>query len=136
MFRLSREVRFGVNPQEDGQLTRPPTNGFAGYPSLTGIGHYFSLEVTLVGEPAQESGCVQNIKVIDEKAREIAIPMAIAFVRRCANLGGGMLIAAMYERLKDAWPGSELYRLRLGLSPYLTLTLFARESPMIRLSQK
>jgi 6-pyruvoyltetrahydropterin/6-carboxytetrahydropterin synthase len=136
MFRLSREVRFGVNPQEDGQLNHPPTNGFAGYPSLTGIGHYFSLEVTLLGEPAAESGCVQNIKVIDEKVREIVVPMATAFVRRGATAGGGMLLAGIFEHLKNAWPGSELHRLRLALSPFLTLTLFAVEFPMIRLSQK
>jgi 6-pyruvoyltetrahydropterin/6-carboxytetrahydropterin synthase len=138
MFRLSREVRFAVNVHDDAQqLSRPPSNGFAGYPSLTGIGQYFSLEVTLAGEPAPESGCVQNIKVIDEKVREIAIPMAAAHVRRCAIAGGGgMLLTGMFERLKNAWPGSELHHLRLSLSPFLTLTLFAREFPMIRLSQK
>jgi 6-pyruvoyltetrahydropterin/6-carboxytetrahydropterin synthase len=136
MFRLSREIRFAVNTEDDGQLSRPPTNSFASYPSLTGIGHYFCLEVTLVGEPADDSGCVLNIKVIDEKAREIAIPMVTAFVRRGASIGGGVLISRLYECLKDAWPGSELHHLRLALSPFLTLTLFAREHPMIRLSQK
>lgn len=136
MFRLTREVRFGVNPQEDSQLSQRPANGFAGYPCLTGIGHYFALEATLVGEPAAESGCVQNIKFIDEKVREIAVPMTVAFLRRNACAGGGMLISGFYERLKDAWPGSELHRLRLALSPFLTLSLFAREFPMIRLSQK
>src|ERR1700691_147724 len=123
MFRLSREVRFGVNPQEDGQLNHPPTNGFAGYPSLTGIGHYFSLEVTLVGEPAAESGCVQNIKFIDEKVREIVIPMAKAFVCRTTMAGGGILIGGIFERLKDAWSGSQLHHLRLALSPVPTLSL-------------
>jgi 6-pyruvoyltetrahydropterin/6-carboxytetrahydropterin synthase len=136
MFRLSREIRFGVNPKEDGLINRPPSNGFAGYPALTGIGHYFSLEVTLAGEPTPESGCVQNIKFIDEKVREIAVPIAAAFVRRGANAGGAMLLGRIYQRLKDAWPGSELHHLRLGLSPFLALTLFAREFPMIRLSQK
>jgi 6-pyruvoyltetrahydropterin/6-carboxytetrahydropterin synthase len=47
-----------------------------------------------------------------------------------------MLIAGIFEQLKNAWPGSELHRLRLALSPFLTLTLFAVEFPMIRLSQK
>jgi len=136
MFRLSREVRFAVNGQDDAQLTRPPTNGFAGYPSLTGIGHYFSLEVTLAGEPAAQSGCVQNIKVIDEKIRESVIPMAAAHVRRGASTGGGMLLAQIFERVKDAWPGSQLHHLRLALTPFLTLSLFAQEYPMIRLSQK
>ena len=47
-----------------------------------------------------------------------------------------MLLGGIFERLKNAWPGSELHRLRLALSPFLTLTLFAVEFPMIRLSQK
>lgn len=136
MFRLTREVRFCVNPEEDGQLGRPPTNGFAGYPSLLGIGHYFALEVTLVGEPAAGSGFVQDIKRIDQKVRQTVVPMAAAFVRRGRLAGGGMLIGGIFEQLKIVWPGSELHHLRLALSPFLTLTLFAREFPMIRLSQK
>jgi 6-pyruvoyltetrahydropterin/6-carboxytetrahydropterin synthase len=136
MFRLTREVRFGVNAEDDGQLSRPPANGFAGYPTLTGIGHYFTLEVTLVGEPAAESGCVQNIKVIDEKVREIAVPLTMAFLRRGATTGGAMLISGIFERLRDAWPGSELHHLRLALSPFLTLTVFSQEFPMVRVSQK
>jgi len=136
MFRLTREVRFGINPTDDDPLEHPPSNGFAGYPPLTGIGHYLCLEVTLVGEPAAESGCVQNIKVIDEKVREKIVPMAAAFVRRGVTAGGGLLMSRIFECLKDAWPGSELHHLRLALSPFLTVSLFAREFPMIRLSQK
>jgi 6-pyruvoyltetrahydropterin/6-carboxytetrahydropterin synthase len=136
MFRLTREVRFGVNPEEDGQLAGAPSNSFAGYPSLLGIGHYLTLEVTLVGEPSPETGCVQNIKLIDQKVREIAIPMVTAYVRRGRLAGGAMLLCGMYERLKDAWPPAELHHLRLVLSPFLTLSFFAREFPMIRLSQK
>jgi 6-pyruvoyltetrahydropterin/6-carboxytetrahydropterin synthase len=136
MFRLTREVRFGVNPEEDCQLATPPTNSFAGYPSLLGIGHYLALEVTLVGEPSPDTGCVENIKRIDQAVRDAAIPMVTAYVRRGRLAGGGMLVTAIYERLKEAWLPAELHHLRLALSPYLTLSFFAREFPMIRLSQK
>jgi 6-pyruvoyltetrahydropterin/6-carboxytetrahydropterin synthase len=136
MFRLSREVRFAVNQNDEQQLAHPPANSFAGYPSLTGIGHYFSLEVTLVGEPAEYSGCVQNIKAIDEKVRRLGIPLAAAHVRRGSVAGGGILVAHLFEQLRDAWPGSQLHHLRLSLSPFLTVTLFAQELPMVRLSQK
>jgi 6-pyruvoyltetrahydropterin/6-carboxytetrahydropterin synthase len=136
MFRLTREVRFAVNPEEDGQLDLPVTNGFAGYPPLLGIGHYFTLEATLCGEPSPESGCVKNIKAIDQKVREIAVPMATAFVRRGRLAGGALLLSGIFERLKDAWPGSQVHHLRLGLSPFLMLSVFSQEFPMIRLSQK
>jgi 6-pyruvoyltetrahydropterin/6-carboxytetrahydropterin synthase len=136
MFRLTREVRFGVNPEEDCQLVAPPTNSFAGYPSLLGIGHYLSLEVTLLGEPSPETGCVQNIKLIDHAVREAVIPMVAAYIRRGRLAGGAMLLTTIYERLKDAWLPAELHHLRLAPSPFLTLSFFAQEFPMIRLSQK
>jgi len=136
MFRLTREVRFAVNPGQDDPLSHPLTNGFAGYPSLLGVGPFLALEVTLLGEPAADTGCVVDIRQIDRAARDIAIPMAAAFVQRGRLVGGGLLITGIYEQLKDAWPGTELHHLRLALSPFLTITLFARELPMIRLSQK
>ncbi len=136
MFRLTREVRFGINPEEAAPAARTPSNGFAGYPPLIGIGHYFTLEVTVVGDPSPETGCILNIKEIDQKVRELAIPTAVAFVRRGRLAGGAMLITCIYESLKDAWPEAKLHHLRLALSPYLTLSLFAQEFPMVRLSQK
>jgi 6-pyruvoyltetrahydropterin/6-carboxytetrahydropterin synthase len=136
MFRLSREVRFAVNPSEAGEQKDPPANGFAGYPSLLGIGHYLALEVSLRGEPAPESGCLVNIKQIDQVVRERVVPLAEAFVHRGRLAGGGRLLIKMYEHLKDAWPGTQLHRLRLALSPFSTLSLFQQESPMLRLSQK
>jgi 6-pyruvoyltetrahydropterin/6-carboxytetrahydropterin synthase len=136
MFRLTREVRFGINPLEADSLEHSPANGFAGYPPLIGIGHYFTLEVTLVGEPAPKSGCVINIKEIDQKVRELAIPTAIAFVHRGRLAGGAMLLTCIFEKLRDAWPQARLHHLRLGLSPFLTLSIFAQEFPMVRLSQK
>jgi 6-pyruvoyltetrahydropterin/6-carboxytetrahydropterin synthase len=136
MFRLTREVRFCVNPQDDGQLAVAPTNSFAGYPSLLGLGYYLTLEVTLVGEPSPQTGCVQNIKHIDQAVREIVVPLVTAYVHRGRPTGDAMLLTGIYDRLKNAWPPSELHHLRLALSPYLTLSFFAREFPMIRLSQK
>lgn len=136
MFRLTREVRFGVNPEAIGRPSGPVTNSFAGYPSLLGLGHFLALEVTLVGEPSPQTGCVCNIKQIDQAVREIVVPMATAFVQRGRLAGGAMLVTGIYERLKDAWPPAQLHHLRVALSPFLTLSFFAREFPMIRLSQK
>jgi hypothetical protein len=50
MFRLTREVRFAINSTPDRQLTGRPTNSFGGFPSLTGLGYFFTLQATLVGE--------------------------------------------------------------------------------------
>jgi 6-pyruvoyltetrahydropterin/6-carboxytetrahydropterin synthase len=136
MFRLSREVRFCINPESTGPANAPITNSFAGYPPLLGLGHYLALEVTLLGEPSAQTGCLCNIKDIDRAVRQTAIPMAAAFVQRGRLGGGAGLVTGIYERLKDAWPPSQLHHLRLALSPFLTLSLFSREFPMVRLSQK
>jgi 6-pyruvoyltetrahydropterin/6-carboxytetrahydropterin synthase len=136
MFRLSREIRFAINPEPDDQHLSAVHNSFGGFPSLLGIGYFLSLEVTLLGEPDRNSGCVRNIKEIDKAVRERAIPLAAASVRRGRFGGGGFVVSKLYEVLKDAWPGSILHHLRLGLSPTLMLSLFASEYPMIRLSQK
>ncbi|MDP9173302.1 MAG: 6-carboxytetrahydropterin synthase [Planctomycetota bacterium] len=137
MFRLSREVRFAVNPDEDDQLAGPPTNSFAGFPSLRGIGHFLSLEVTLAAANLDaRSACLRNIKEIDQVVRQQAIPLATAFVRRGRYGGGSQLLLKLFEVLRNAWPESLLHHLRLSLSPLMTLTVFAREYPMVRISQK
>jgi 6-pyruvoyltetrahydropterin/6-carboxytetrahydropterin synthase len=136
MIRLFREVRFAVNIEDDGQLARSPTNSFAGYPSLLGIGYYFVLELSLLGKIDPATGCVINIKDIDHIVRQAAIPLVSAFVRRGRYGGGGLMLGKIYELLKDAWPGSVLHHIRLALSPFMTLTVFASEYPMIRFSQK
>ncbi len=52
MFRLTREVRLAVNSSAADQarlLRLGPTNGYAGFPSLTGLGPFFALPCTVTG---------------------------------------------------------------------------------------
>jgi len=136
MFRLSRVVRFAVNPEciDCGDQTSVH-NGFGGFPSLMGIGHYFSLEVTLVGEVQPKDGCLRNIKEIDQVVRQLAVPVVGAFIRR-ERFEAPLLMDKLFELLKNAWPGNDVHTLRLALSPTLALKIFAQEYPMVRLSQK
>ena len=93
-------------------VARPPTNSFAGHPSLLGIGYFFSLEICLLGQLDPLTGCLINIKEIDQTVRHAAIPIASAFVRRGRFGGGSLLLCKIYDLLKDAWPGSMLHHLR------------------------
>jgi 6-pyruvoyltetrahydropterin/6-carboxytetrahydropterin synthase len=137
MFRLTREVRFAVNAAgDDGQLAGKPTNSHAGFPSLTGLGHFFSLDVTLEGEPAAGSQYVRNIKDIDDAVRKLAVPRVGRHVRERTFGGGGRVVAELFDLLSAAWPGARLVSLRLNLSPFLALSAHASEHPMVRLSQK
>jgi 6-pyruvoyltetrahydropterin/6-carboxytetrahydropterin synthase len=135
MFRLTREVRFAINAAADDQLRHRPANSYAGYPSLTGLGHYFTLACTLEGDLDGQTAYLINIKQIDQQVRDLAIPLIDARIR-----GGGFTparaLVELYPVLRHAWPGIALHRMVLGLSPFLSFTLNATEQPMIRLSQK
>lgn len=133
MFRLTREVRFGLNQADDPQLRGPVSNGYGGYPTLTGLGRFYTLRVTLGAaslDPAH--GYLLNIKQIDQAVRASVIPL----IARFAPQRGMELPAVLMERLGGLWGRATLERLELCLSPYLSLECLAQEHPMTRISQK
>jgi 6-pyruvoyltetrahydropterin/6-carboxytetrahydropterin synthase len=140
MFRLTREVRFAINPTPDAQLAGRPTNSHAGFPSLTGIaGRFLSLQVTLAGELNPASSYLRNIKEIDEVIRRQAIPFIESILRHqhAATPSPGFdLPARLLQQLRHAWPPTTLADIRLNLSPFLSITCRAEEHPMVRLSEK
>lgn len=136
MFRLTREVRFAINTADARPLDRPPTNSYAGYPSLNGLGHYFTLAVTLAGDLNPDSHYLENIKQIDQTVRHLGIPLFDKTIRHDASRFGAPLLAQCFDLLQDAWPPARLESLNLSLSPFCSLSLHATERPMMRLSQK
>jgi 6-pyruvoyltetrahydropterin/6-carboxytetrahydropterin synthase len=136
MFRLSREVRFAINSVTDDQLAGKPSNSYGGFPTVTGLGHWFSLAVTLAGEIDPQTSYLRNIKEIDDVVRQRIVPLVESAIRSGRFGGGAGVLSAIFELLGDAWPGASLDSLDLSLSPFLTLGVRAVEFPMIRLSQK
>jgi 6-pyruvoyltetrahydropterin/6-carboxytetrahydropterin synthase len=154
MFRLTREVRFAINPAPDEQLAQKPTNSYGGYPSLRGFGAYLILQITVAGEPDNSSNYLLNIKQIDAAVRNNAIPFLTDAVRgnECrfgsaehsprssqkppAELTPEHASLALFNRLHDAWPAVAVQEIRLSLSPFLSYSAVASELPMVRLSQK
>jgi 6-pyruvoyltetrahydropterin/6-carboxytetrahydropterin synthase len=136
MFHLTREVRFAINRRPDNQLAGKPSNSFAGFPSLAGLGHYFALQVKLAGPLQPDSGYLCNIKEIDKAVRETAIPLIESHIRADVFGSGAVLLSDLFRLMQHAWPGTQLASLQLSLSPFLTLSMIARETPMVRLSQK
>ena len=136
MYRLTRQVRFAINSTPDDQLCGRATNGFAGFPSLTGLGHFFALEATLEGPLDPTSQYLVNIKQIDAAVRERIVPTMEREIRAGTWSSGTMMLGA-FDLLKAGWgERAHLHSLRLALSPYLSLSTFAWEVPMIRVSQK
>jgi 6-pyruvoyltetrahydropterin/6-carboxytetrahydropterin synthase len=136
MFRLTREVRFGINSQPDEQLARRATNSYGGFPSLRGFGAYLTLQVTVAGDLEPASNYLVNIKQIDAIARKQAIPFVARAISGQSRTTPERAVAGLLDGLRNAWPGLQLESLRLWLSPFLSYWACAREIPMVRLSQK
>jgi 6-pyruvoyltetrahydropterin/6-carboxytetrahydropterin synthase len=136
MFRLTREVRFAINATPDEQLSAPPTNSYGGYPSLTGLGYYFTLQATLVGELDPASRYLRNIKDVDAAVRQVAVPLVAEAIAANTFGGGGGITAKLFDALKDRWPRATLDCVSLAISPFQSWQVLARELPMVRLSQK
>ena len=132
MFLLTRETRFGINP--GGVIIGKPNNTHAGFPSLNGFGQYFSLRTTLVGELDIHTAYLRNIKDIDDVVRGRCIQTIYEAIR--AGTGESAVPLMLFDQLRSAWPGSALHALELSFSPFLTVGCFAKEHPMVRLSQK
>jgi len=134
MHRLTREVRFAINDGNDPQLSLQPSNGYGGFPSITGYGPFMSIEVTLSGAIDPVSSYLINIKQIDAAVRERAIPVVAEAVLSTQE-APARLVGRLYE-LMAAWPPLTLERLALNLSPFLSYSTQVSEQPMIRVSQK
>jgi 6-pyruvoyltetrahydropterin/6-carboxytetrahydropterin synthase len=134
MFRLTREVRFAVGRGSGEQLRDKPANSYAGYPSLTGFGHYLTLSISLRGELRAESSYLRNIKDVDDAVRRVAIPIVAEGVRE--GRSPAQVILGVADAVRDAWPGTRLDALAMSLSPFLCVSVRTEESPMVHLSQK
>jgi 6-pyruvoyltetrahydropterin/6-carboxytetrahydropterin synthase len=136
MLRLTREVRFAINQTPAPEPPGIPTNNYAGFPSLAGLGHYFALQVTIAGHLDAQSNYLQNIKLVDSLVRERCVPAVDTAVRSKQFGGGGNLFLQLFDVLKDPWPNITLDAMQFSLSPFLSISILASEYPMIRLSQK
>ena len=100
MFRLTREVRFAINDMPDDQIGERPTNSYAGFPSLTGLGYFFTVEITLAGELDPRSSYLLNIKQVDEAVRNIGVPLVARAIHREEFGGGAKLVQRLFEELR------------------------------------
>lgn len=142
MFRLSRQVRFAVDPRAREAPGARGHNGFAGKPPVAAMGQcFYTLSVTLAGATDAATGYLTNIKRIDEAVRERALPLVQQSVGAgCQgdHHGGGGLVLGCFDALADAFDTLRLDAVVLHLSPFLSLTATAgagrNPHPMILLS--
>ena len=140
MFRLTREVRFAINDAPDDQLDHPPANAYGGYPALRGFGQFVALRVTLEGNLHPQSGYLRNIKEIDQAVRQkiiASVAGAKELSREQPDLALKSFASGIFTTLSHGWEPDKLHSVTLALTPTLSISQFASESPMqTRLSQK
>jgi 6-pyruvoyltetrahydropterin/6-carboxytetrahydropterin synthase len=137
VFRLTREVRFAINAGATGQdLAGRPSNSYGGWPSLTGAGQFFAIQVTVAGGLEPQTSYLLNIKRIDEVVRAKVVPLFIDRLRGNAFGSGADTLVQAFGLLKDSFPGVAVEQVSLQLSPFLGLLVRSTEHPMVRLSQK
>jgi 6-pyruvoyltetrahydropterin/6-carboxytetrahydropterin synthase len=132
MFHLTRETRFAINSQP--LSSNLPTNSYAGFPTLSGFGRFFALQVTLGGNLDPDTGYLRNIKEIDDLVRQQAIPVVETCITQ--NTPAAVVPLRLFDQLKSAWPGAAVQGLQLFFTPFLSFACLAKEHPMVRLSQK
>src|SRR5687767_2628076 len=136
MFRLTREVRFSINRGPDEQLSGKPTNSYAGFPTMRGIGHYLTLQVTVSGPLNPSSQYLVNIKEIDRVVRERGIPFLRDRTLSAEAARPADIVAGLQRNLGLGASGVVLEEVTLLLSPFLSYGCRSSELPMVRVSQK
>jgi 6-pyruvoyltetrahydropterin/6-carboxytetrahydropterin synthase len=136
MFRLTREVRFSINRGPDEQLSGMPTNSYAGFPTLRGMGHYLTLQVTVSGPLNPSSQYLVNIKEIDRVVRERGIPFLRERTLSAEAARPADIVVGLHRNLGSGAAGVVLEEVTLLLSPFLSYGCRSSELPMVRVSQK
>ncbi len=132
--KLTRELRFGLHePAPEGAAGS--ANGFAGSPVLADVAPFLTLRAQLSGQIDAATGMLVNIKQVDRVLRQLAVPE----IRRghyYEKLGAGLLVQRAFERLQREFLPHKLVSLRLGLSPYLAMTVQEKEPNVVRVSER
>ncbi len=113
MVRLTRTVRFAINPE--GAPPRPG-EGFCGRPGISGFGAMYELDVSIVGEVGAQTGYLLDIKAVDAIARASCIPVLERFARERGEQDPLPAVSEAFAALARALP-MRLDRLVLRLSP-------------------
>jgi 6-pyruvoyltetrahydropterin/6-carboxytetrahydropterin synthase len=136
MLELSRTVRFCLNdPPGD---PPPRDNTFAAWPSMRGLGRYYELAVTCLGEADPKTGYFINIKHIDRAVHERAMPCmqrALAGTSASANVPLGQLMRDMLNALQPTLQGSVI-RAQLRLTPTYRIDIRSHDMDHVLIRQR
>ena len=141
MHKLSRQVRFSINPflSEDSN----GSNAFASQPTGEGLSIFFELTITLAGEVEPATGFVVNVTDIDGNVRKYVVPIFARRIRENFRNGKHIGFAEIIELLKSSWGQladkfgpAEVKTLSLALNPFRKITVDCEDCKMSYFSEK
>jgi len=123
MHKLSRRVRFSVNPFLPGDS--PGFNSFSSKPAAEGLAVFFEMTVELAGELEPTTGFVVNTLDIDKSVRQYVVPLFAERIRKDFRQGKHISLADIAEllknsrdRLADKFTPARTSKLSLNLNPF------------------
>jgi 6-pyruvoyltetrahydropterin/6-carboxytetrahydropterin synthase len=122
---LTRTVRFAINPPALRiEPTNPDPNGFAGTPSMRGLGRHYELNIRCDGDADPVTGYLIDIKQIDRTVRGSLIPIIQHACDTAPEFEPASLLPALARALREALPAAAT--VRWCLSPYYSLEMPTR----------
>jgi 6-pyruvoyltetrahydropterin/6-carboxytetrahydropterin synthase len=141
MHRLTRKVRFSINPFQPADSTG--FNSFASKPAGEGLAVFFELAVTLDGILDKKSGFVVNVLDIDDHVQKFVIPVFSRNIRKYFSQKRDIgfteitkLLKMTKEKLQERFSGPKVSQLALQLNPLRKIALDFKEKNMIYFSEK
>ncbi len=137
MHKLSRQVRFSVNPYLSEQVEG--YNSFASKPAGQGLSIFLELVVELSGEVEPTTGFIVNVTDIDKIVRRLAVPVFIGRITRGGHIDFFELVellGAVWKLLANQFSPARLSKLSLKLNPFRTIAIVSEVFDMVYLSEK
>lgn len=141
MHKLSRQVRFSINPFSPGDSDG--SNSFASKPAGEGLSIFFELTVTLAGEVEPDTGFVVNVTDIDGNVRKHAVPAFAQQIRKKFRQGKHIgfveitkLLKSVWGQLADKFKTAKVEKLSLALNPFRKITVDCEDCKMSYFGEK
>ncbi len=132
MVRLSRTVRFSINPDARSQ----GCNGFGGTPAIDGLGRYYEVDVTCVGSPAPQTGYLIDIRQIDRAVRSSVIPIITEACSLAPQTPAALLMPSITQALAASPLGPIFAAVRWKLTPYHSVEMDQARPNQVVLRQR
>lgn len=141
MHRLSRQIRFSVNPFLD--ETETGSNSYASKPSGQGLAIYFALWVELAATVDPDTGFVVNVVEIDKAVRRTSVGVISDFIKERYSQRQNISLADIYSLLREIAPAisdkfgdAKLISITLELNPFRKITIEMENNMKASFSEK